>query len=89
MKKYVLIFTNDLHNSDNIHGRVQTQIFNTHEQAYEQMKAHALMCVEGSLKELLLSGIEFSNVYLGEDVARINKDSGAINYYWKIIEVVG
>lgn len=85
--KYVLIFTNDLMRFDNIHGRVQAEIFATHEEAYAKMKADALMCVDADSKDLLLSGIEFSNVYLGEDVARIHKNGGEVNYYWRIIEV--
>lgn len=87
MNKWILISTNDFYAPDNIQGRIQSKIYNTYEDAYNTMKDSVLNYVEEDRKELVSSGIEFTDVALGEYNARSHRDNGELNNYWKIIEV--
>ena len=87
MHKWILISTNDFYAPDNIKGRIQSEIYNTYEDAYNAMKDSLLGYIEEDRKELVLSGIEFTDVALGKYDARRHRDNGKLNNYWKIIEI--
>lgn len=87
--KCMLIKVNDLCRPDHINGRIQTIPCDTYEEAYEQMKKEVLSHVDEKYTEAVISGIEFTDMYLGEDGARIHKNFGKLNYYWKIVKISG
>lgn len=87
MSKWLLISTNDFHAPDNIQGRIQTEAFPTYQEAYIAMTDSLMHYVEEDRRELVLSGVEFSDVVLGKYEARSNRDFGKVNNYWKIVEV--
>ena len=41
-KKYILIKSNDFYSADNIEGRLQTEKYNTYEDAYNAMKTEVI-----------------------------------------------
>ena len=87
--KCMLIKVNDSCRPDNINGRIQAIPCNTYEEAYEQMKEEVLSHVDKKYVEAVISGIEFADMYLDEVGARIHKDFGKLNYYWKIVKITG
>lgn len=92
-KKYILIKSNDFYSADNIEGRLQTEKYNTYEDAYNAMKTEVINKFKLDDKEWekyivgVLAHIEYSNVYLDTWSARIHTNFGEHNNYWKIIEM--
>lgn len=92
-KKYVLIKSNNFDDADNIEGRLQTEIYDTYEEAYYIMQTEVIKKLKLDDNEWqryiagVLDHIEYTNVYLGTWSARIHTDFGECSNYWKIIEV--
>ena len=93
-KKYVLIRSNDFYNADNIEGRLQTEIYDSYEKAYNVMQTEVINKFKLNDEKWqdyiasILDHIEFSNVHLDTWSARINSNFyGNHNMYWKIVEV--
>lgn len=92
-KRFVLIRSNDFYGPDNIEGRLQTEIYDTYEKAYNAMQSEIVSKLKLDDKrwrdymDNVLEHMEYTNVYLGPWLARIHTDSGKHSSYWKIIEV--
>lgn len=92
-KKFVLIKSNDFYSPDNIEGRLQTEIYDTYEKAYNAMRSEVVSRLKLDDKrwrdymDNVLEHINYTNVYLGPWSARIHTDFGECNSYWKIVEV--
>lgn len=91
-KKYILIKSNNFYDADDIESRLQTEKYDTYENAYNTMKNEVIKKLKlddkGWQKYIVgvLDHIEYSNVYLNTWSARIHTDFGEYSSYWKIIE---
>ena len=92
-KKIVLIRSNDFYSPDNIDGRLQMEIYDTYEKAYNAMQSEIVSKLKLDDKrwrdyiDNVLEHMGFTNIYLGPWSARIHTDFGKHSSYWKIVEV--
>ena len=92
-KRFVLIKSNDFYSADNIEGRLQTEIYDTYEKAYNTMQSEVVSKLKLDDKrwrdyiDNVLEHIEYTNIYLGPWSARIHTDFGKRSSYWKIVVV--